>query len=203
MTARRWLRLGTLLLIGLLLWQALTMTKGTRWTWNVVLQNAEHGNIGVGTWTGVPNTFDFTHLEPGDIVIGGNPGASWGHYTHATLYLGDGKVAETLLRRGVNPGPASAYNNYTWAGVLRVKAPPEVKQKAVAAALGRVGKPFYLLAPRESDEWFYCTKLVWWAYKQAGVDLDPEGGFWMVPDRFFLSPLVEPLPGTPVPEVAR
>lgn len=177
------------------------MAPGTRWTWRVIFTNLFDGNVGVGTWTGVRNRFDFTHLEPGDIVIGGNPYASWGHYTHATLYVGDGKVVETLLRQGVNLGPVTQYNNYTWAGVLRVNAPAEVKQKAVEAALGKVGKPFYLLAPKGSGDWFYCTKMVWWAYHQAGVDLDPEGGFWMVPDRFFLSDLVEPLPGTPLPEL--
>lgn len=169
------------------------MTSGTRWTWGVVARNAFHGSIGVGTWTGVPNAYDFTGLEPGDIVIGGNPGASWGHYTHATLYVGNGQVVETLLRNGVNLGSVSRYNDYTWAGALRVNAPPEVKAKAVAAALSRQGLPFYLLAPRSSPDWFYCTKIVWWAYKQAGLDLDPEGGFWMVPDRFLLSPYVQPV----------
>lgn len=196
---RRWLRWGTLLLAVILAWQALTMAPGTRQTWGVILRNALAGRIGVGSWTGVPNTFDFSRLEPGDIVIGGNPGASWGHYTHATLYVGNGQVMETLLREGVNVRPVSRYNDYTWAGALRVKAPPAVKQAAVAAALSRTGRPFYLLAPRRSAQWFYCTKLVWWAYKEAGLDLDPGGGFWMVPDRFFLSPHVEPLGGTAPP----
>lgn len=175
------------------------MTPGTRWTWGVIFRHAMAGNIGVGSWNGVPNTFDFSQAEPGDIIIGGNPGASWGHYTHATLYLGDGQVAETLLRLGVNPGPVARYSDYTWAGILRVKASPEVKARAVAAARERQGQPFYLLAPKGSPNWFYCTKLVWWAYKEAGLDLDPEGGFWMMPDRFFLSPYVEPVGETAPP----
>lgn len=197
--AKLWLKWGALLLASVLLWQVASMKPGTRWTWEVIIRNALQGRIGVGSWTGVPNPFDFSQLEPGDIVIGGNPGASWGHYTHATLYLGDGLVAETLLREGVNPGPVTRYNDYTWAGALRVKAPPEVKRKAVELARSRVGQPFYLLAPKQSPNWFYCTKLVWWAYHQAGVDLDPDGGFWIVPGRFFLSPLIEPIGGTPPP----
>lgn len=108
------------------------MTPGTRWTWGVIIQRALNGEIGVGSWTGVPNSLDFSQREPGDIVIGGNPGASWGHYTHATLYLGDGQVAETLLREGVNTGPVSRYHDYTWAGALQVKAPPEAWAKPPA-----------------------------------------------------------------------
>jgi hypothetical protein len=197
---RRWLRYAALLLALLLTWQLFTMAPGTRWTWGVIIKNALHGNIGVGTWTGVPNRFDFSQLEPGDIIIAGNPGASWCEYTHATLYLGDGQVAETVLRQGVNLGAVERYRDYTWAGALRVDAPPEVKAKAVAAAKSRLGQQFYLLAPRSSGDWFYCTKLVWWAYKQAGVDLDPAGGFWIVPGRFFLSPRVELIDDTRPPE---
>jgi len=194
-----WLRWGSLLLLTVSLWQLVTMTRGTRWTWGRVIRRGLSGQIGAGTWHGSPNAFDFSRLEPGDIVIGGNPGASWGHYTHATLYLGEGQVMETLLRQGVSLGPVTRYNDYTWAGALRVRVPAEVRAAAVAAARRLAGLPFYLLAPRRSPEWFYCSKIVWWAYRQAGVDLDPAGGFWMVPDRFFQCDRIEPLRGTPPP----
>lgn len=194
--ATLWLRWGSLLLAAAVLWQLLTMTPGTRWIWRRVLRQARTGNLGVGTWNGVPNHFDFRDLEPGDIVIGGNPGASWGHYTHATLYMGDGQVMETLLRQGVGPGPVSRYNDYTWAGALRVQAPAAVKAAAVAAARQAAGQPFYLLAPLRSGQWFYCSKVIWWAYHQAGFSLGTGDGFWMVPDRLFRSDQVVPINGT-------
>lgn len=150
------------------------------------------GYFGVGYWDGEANEFDFSQLEPGDLVLGGNTGSSWGHWTHAALYIGDGMVMDTFLQTGVSPRSVTAYNDYySHAGALRVNLPKEVKEAAVADAKALQGKPFYLLAPRGSDTLFYCTKVVWYAYHQQGYDLDPDGAYWVVPDRILSSDLVE------------
>lgn len=185
------LRWGAALLGLMILYQGLTMEPGTRDLWSVILSKLQQGEIGVG----VPgtNSFDFAtaDLEPGDIILGGNPGCSWGHWTHAALYVGNGQVIDTLLRHGVHLQPVERFGAaYQQAGVLKVNLPREVKEQAVQEALAIYGKPFNLLSGRRSDQWFYCTKVVWYAYHQAGVDLDPRGGYWVVPDRFTESPFV-------------
>lgn len=192
---QRWLKWATLALGVLLLWNAVTMTPGTASLWRLMFSRLRNeGAFGVGVWNGNRNEFDFSQLEPGDIVLGGNTGSSWGHWTHAALYLGNGKVMETFLQTGTRPEPVTRYNEYySHAGALRVKLPREQKEKAVAEARKLIGQPFYLLASRKSSALFYCSKVVWYAYKQVGVDLEPDGAYWIVPDRVAQSEFVEPI----------
>lgn len=185
----RVLRWSYLLLGLLLVWQLVTMRPGTRALWRLALANAAQGNIGVG----IPgsNAADFTtaKLEPGDIILGHNPATSWGYWTHASLYVGDGLVVETLLRRGVHLQPVTRFTYaYQGAAILRPKAPPTVKARAVAIARAQLGKPYNLLSGRDVDRWFYCVRLAWYAYQQAGLDLDPAGGFWVTPDNLAAYP---------------
>lgn len=191
---RKWLLWGSLGLALLVLYQTVTMKPATRELWAFMWAELEQGNFGVGQWDGETNEFDFTQLEPGDIVLGGNTGSSWGYWTHAALYLGNGQVMETFLQTGTTPEPVTRYNDYySHAGALRVKLPKEVKERAVARARALEGSPWYLLASRHSTQLTYCSKIVWWVYFQEGYDLDPEGPFWVVPDRIARSPLVEPI----------
>lgn len=188
-TVLKWASLG---LAILLLAGVATMKPATRDLWSLMVDRLKLGYFGVGYWDGEYNEFDFSLLEPGDIVLGGNTGSSWGYWTHAALYIGDGKVMDTFLQTGVSPRPVTAYNEYySHAGALRVRLSKEVKEQAVATALKLKGYPFYLLAPRGSDTLFYCTKIVWYAYHLQGYDLDPEGAYWVVPDRIAASDLVE------------
>lgn len=190
----RWLRWGSLGLALLILYNVVTMTPSTRELWAFMFAELDKGNFGVGRWDGESNEFDFSQLEPGDIVLGGNTGSSWGHWTHAALYLGNGQVMETFLQPGTAPEPVTRYNDYySHAGALRVKLPKEVKERAVARAMTLQGKPWYLLASRKSTQLWYCSKVVWWVYAQEGYDLDKGGPYWVVPDRLARSPLVEPI----------
>lgn len=191
---QRWLKWSGIILAILLGFNLVTMTPATRDLWKLMFDRLELGYFGVGYWDGEYNEFDFSQLEPGDIVLGGNTGSSWGHWTHAALYIGDGQVMDTFLQTGVSPRPVRAYNEYySHSGALRVKLPPEVKARAVAAARALEGRPFYLLAPRDSSTLFYCTKVVWYVYSRLGYDLDPQGAYWVVPDRITKSSLVEPI----------
>lgn len=182
---RRALAWAAGLLAAILIYQVATLSPGTRDLWAVMLERAARGWIGVGTPG--QNRFDFAAagLEPGDIVLGHNPGSSWGHWTHAALYVGDGLVVDTLLRHGVYLDRVERFAYaYQASGVLKVQLPPAVKQRAVDEAMAVLGRPFNLLSGRHQDGWFYCTQVVWYAYQRAGVDLDPAGGYWVVPDRF-------------------
>jgi uncharacterized protein YycO len=193
---QRWVRWSGLVLLILLVFELVTMRPATRQLWSDMVSRLGEGAFGVGYWDGTSNALDFAALEPGDIVLGGNTGSSWGHWTHAALYIGDGLVMDSFLQTGVSPRPVSAYNEYySRAGALRVNLPREEKERAVALAKSLQGKPFYLLASRESDSLFYCSKVVWYVYHQINpaYNLDPNGAYWVIPDKIVRSPLVEPI----------
>jgi uncharacterized protein YycO len=202
MDTRRWLKWASAALLLMLIFDAATMTRGTRDLWALMFERwRTEGAFGVGYWDGNRNQVDFSKLEPGDIILGGNTGSSWGYWTHATLYLGDGQVMETFLQTGVALDTVTRYNDYySHAAALRVKAPKAVKEQAVEEAKKLLGKPFYLLGSRGSSSLFYCTKIVWYAYKRASaaagldIDLDTSNAYWVVPDRIAQSPWVEALP---------
>lgn len=189
-TVLRAIRWGAVAVLALLVYTVATLEPGSRQLWAVMWQQALAGHIGTGNWNGVPNQLDLSQAQPGDIILGRNPGTTWGHWTTAAFYIGDGQVVDSWLMAGTVLAPLEKYRYYTEAAILRLDLPPEVKAAAVRHALTALGKPFYLAAPRRHDNWFYCMKIPWWAYYKAGVDIDPGGGFWVVPDRFLNHPQV-------------
>lgn len=191
----RWLKGMAAGMLLWMLWQGVTMDPDTRAFWRATGSHVQAGHLGVGKWDGVPNADPLPDLEPGDIILAHNPGAIWGHFIHAAIYAGEGQVVDTLLKQGVHLGSLQRYRYYTHAAVLKVNLAPEVKRQAVEYARSLVGRPFFLLASRRGEQWFYCTKVVWWAYKQVGIDLDPRGGYWVVPDRLVEHPLVQLVAG--------
>jgi len=72
----------------------------------LVLSAAGRGELGSGEFRGNLNKLDLSLLQPGDILLGGNHGSSYGVFTHAGLYAGDNRVVdmgtsqpESALRR--------------------------------------------------------------------------------------------------------
>lgn len=154
-----------------------------------VLAAAGRGDFGTGDFDNVPNSLDLSNLQPGDIILGGNPGGSYGRFTHAGIYIGNDEVVEMYTSSGVYLDCAETYRNYTWAAVLRVKASPEVRAAAATYASQQVGAPFFILAPRSDDGLWYCSKLAWYAYYRNGIDLDScRNSFWVEPDALLDSP---------------
>jgi len=154
-----------------------------------VLAAAGRGKFGIGDYDNIPNNLDLSDLQPGDIILGGNPGGSYGRYAHAGFYIGNDQVVDMYTSDGVYVACAEVYRNYTWAAVLRVKASPEIRAAAAAYAKRQVGAPFFILAPKSDDGLWYCSKLVWYAYYRNGIDLDSfHNSYWVVPDAILLSP---------------
>ena len=55
-------------------------------------------------------------------------------------------------------------------------------QKAVQFARNQLGEPYKITAQKTDNAHWYCSLLVWRAYKEAiGVDLDYNGGYWVKP----------------------
>jgi uncharacterized protein YycO len=154
-----------------------------------VLAAAGRGEFGIGDYDNIPNSLDLSDLQPGDIILGGNPGGSYGRYDHAGFYIGNDQVVDMYTSDGVYVTCVDVYRNYTWAAVLRVKASPEIRAAAVAYVKRQVGAPFFILAPKSDDGLWYCSKLVWYAYYRSGIDLDAfHNSYWVVPDAILLSP---------------
>lgn len=159
--------------------------------WVQLLASAGRGNFGTGNFSGTPNKLDLSLLEPGDILLGGNPGGSYGRYTHAGLYIGDSQVVTMYTASGIYLEQPAAYHRYQWAAIVRVKASPVQKRAAVSYCRSHVGGAFFILTPKTENGLWYCSKLIWLAYLKQGIDLDPFNFYWVIPDAFFHSPNVD------------
>ncbi len=154
-----------------------------------ILAAAGRGDFGTGDFDNVPNSLEISDLQPGDIILGGNPGGSYGRFTHAGFYIGNDQVVDMYTSDGVYLDCAETYHDYTWAAILRVKASPEIKAAAAAYAKQQVGAPFFILAPKSDDGLWYCSKLAWYAYYRNGIDLDAfHNSYWVEPDALLDSP---------------
>lgn len=79
--------------------------------------------------------------------------------------------------------------------VFHVNAGKSEREKAVDLALKRVGEPFFV----DNGEGLYCTTLVWWAWRDAGIDLQVTfmevtlplmQGHYLMPSGLLSSPLL-------------
>ncbi|HAU30966.1 MAG: Uncharacterized protein XD78_0493 [Desulfotomaculum sp. 46_296] len=157
----------------------------------LALAAAGRGEFGSGEFQGRLNKLDLSLLEPGDILLGGNHGSSYGIFTHAGLYAGDNQVVDMGASSGVYLTEAQDYYNYDWAAILRVKAGSGQKKAAVDYALSQTGKPFFILAPRKEDGLWYCTKLIYHSYLRQGINLESAKEYWILPDSLLKSSLID------------
>lgn len=190
---------GILCVLILLVWFAFPASEGEKFSSLEFsrpvaisyLQNALQGRYGSGFFTGQVNSLDISQLEPGDILLGGNPGGAYGHFTHAGLYLGNGEVMEGYVDCGISRQGVGHYRYYAWACVLRVKLPREQRLRAAEYAAQLEGRMFYPTAFKTGGRYWNCTKLIWKAYKEEGIDLDSRHDLWLTPDAIYCSPWVE------------
>jgi hypothetical protein len=125
-------------------------------------------------WPCVSNDWRKDKLQPGDILydISANGGLG-----HVGIHVGNEEVVEAR-REGVQ-----IYGIETWdyphrenVYILRVDAPAEIKNAAVSFVKTQVGKPYdgnwkQKDSDSNSPSW-YCSELVWAAYKNQGIDIE-------------------------------
>ena len=79
--------------------------------------------------------------------------------------------------------------------VYHVNATEEQRKQAVELAVQRLGEPFSI----DNGDGLYCTTLVWWAWRDAGVDLQVRftevslpllQGNYLMPSGLLVSPLL-------------
>jgi uncharacterized protein YycO len=158
----------------------------------VYLSNALHGNLGSGYGFAYVPAPDI-ELEPGDILLGGWENCAYGRYSHAGLFIGDGQILEGYADYGITIQPLSHYMNYAYLSILRVQTDEATRAAAVAYAKRQQGKIFHPLAFKSGERYWNCTKILWKAYAENGIDLDVLGDIWITPEALQRSPQVENL----------
>ena len=151
------------------------------------IDNAAKGNFGYGNSIRYANDISFSGLEIGDIILGGYPDCAYGRFSHIAMHVGNGQVIEAFVDYGVHIRPIDHFRDYKEVCLLRVEAEPEIKEKAVEYAQSLQGKMFYALAFKPGERIWNCSKLIWRAYLEEGIDLDPSRDLWISPDIFYKS----------------
>lgn len=154
------------------------------------IENAKEGKLGYGINKGRQNHIPFNGLEEGDIILGGNTDCSYGYFSHAGIYAGDKQVMEAYADLGVSQQDISHYWDYEKVCLLRVEAEQGKKKEAVAYVKSFEGGLFYPLAFKPGDRLWNCSKIIWKAYYEQGINLDPDDDLWIAPDNFYCSPLL-------------
>jgi NlpC/P60 family len=124
-------------------------------------------------------------LEPGDLIVCGNPGAVYGEWSHATLYLGGDTVLTQDLLSGIGLGHIDGLAWYDHVRVLRPAVPAATRAAVARTAHRYVGQMFNLMShPRDPWQWT-CSRCVEDAYRTHGIEIS-DGRFWVTPDALAL-----------------
>lgn len=157
------------------------------------------------SYGGKGNNLDLNVLEPGDIIeiypmdpieLVGLAASlekillhAWGHHWGGcNMYVGNGKIIHGYLPLS-REEPYEIIHTATDVAIYRVKTTDDVKKKAVEWIKTKVGVPynyswiwivplFYPMCKHVEGNAYYCSEIVWAAYKQAGIDLNPYSGFY-------------------------
>lgn len=141
------------------------------------------------------------HLQEGDVLVSASTVVSWWRFGHCGLVVdGDRGILLESIGMG-NPSRYEALEDFTvFAGfmVLRPRADVETKRLVVEYAKNNlVGLPYMftvgLLSKKnpKNIKSTQCAHLVWYAYKQFGLDLDSDGGGVVLPQDIANSSNVE------------
>lgn len=148
------------------------------------------GRLGPGVPSGRGNHLPLDDLEPGDILLGGNNGSTYGQFTHAAIYEGGGMAWQGWLSTGVSQVRVERFRGYDRSCILRIKTTPQNRQQAVEEIANWGGQVFYPLVFKPGERVWNCTKIIWEAYHRLGFDLDAGQDLWVIPDNLYQSPLV-------------
>jgi hypothetical protein len=141
------------------------------------------------------NLISFAKFDNGDIVVVQDRRSFTGHaglfdrrfYVDIRSYAV--LSANTAPANGVQREQCLKYRANDEAWGLWV---PKEANHGVAVrdwAYKQMGKPYNILAAKTDLRSFYCSKLVWAAWRYtAGVDLDADGGYWVWPVDLVNSP---------------
>jgi uncharacterized protein YycO len=170
--------------------------------------------VGLRTIPQTENINNAELLQPGDILFVDiyDGWSFWGRWDHMAIYVGeqiisgvyrDRAVVEATFDAGVTLTQVDAFlerDRPAEVSVKRLKDIPErekIIREAVEYALNQEGKRFdvnVFISPlfhKIGDKAYHCAEVIWRAYKQAGVDLDSNSGFMLLPDDTYFSSWLE------------
>ena len=117
-------------------------------------------------------------LQVGDIIChrpsDKKGGLIPGRYSHAQIYVGNGKVVES------NPGSGVHYSSISYGEVYRVSTSSSKKSGATNFAKAQVGKnyDYWLVSKQVYGSRYYCSEVIWAGYKHVGgPDIDQNPGW--------------------------
>lgn len=155
-----------------------------------VARNIPRGYLS-GVHHGNPNRACFDDLQAGDILLLHNPEGAYGYWTHAALYIGDGKAIDAYdFPKGTILNPVSTYQDYDEVAVFRSNAASDVRSRVARCALRKLGVPYDPFSTLSDTHSEYCSKLIWQAFAAEGIQLcSPRA--WVLPDDLSRSPLLD------------
>lgn len=107
------------------------------------------------------------------------------------MYIGNNQVIEAYADYGITIQSLDNYFDYNNLQILRVNVSPQLKEKAISYALQQQNKLFFPLAFKNDERYWNCSKIIWKAYYESGIDLDAINDLWIAPEAFCDSSHVE------------
>ncbi len=119
----------------------------------------------------------------GDVLVTyDNKTSGWNHGHTAIVRWDNNYIIEAM------PTPGVRYHQNNWKSrfiserAFYVSGAAGSKYtNAARNAASRVGKPYAIYTSKTSTDKYYCSKLVWQAWRGQGWDLDADGGYWVFP----------------------
>ncbi len=150
-------------------------------------------------WEKINGMVGLVALEPGDIIVTSATHVLGWRYGHAALVVNEYEVIESFaVGSKSDVTMASMIQDYASFMVLKPKVSEQEKAQVVKYALNELmGLPYALTTGvfskknQKNIDRTHCAHLVWYAYKQFGIDLDSNGGKIVKPQDIANSPLVE------------
>ncbi len=143
------------------------------------------------------NNISFSSFDYGDILLVHDGWVLWGYYRHAGMWDSDfysGSIHDTCIWEA-NTTPSSdvhlttpdKFRHYDEAvGLWVPSTSSNERYNTTWFAYNQYGESYNALSIKSNYNEWYCSKLVWAAYKEeASIDLDVDGGYSVLPDDIY------------------
>lgn len=139
-------------------------------------------------------------LQPGDILILSKKASLRSMWGHSAVLNRDKKIVEfPSYSAGYSESPIYSWNSLNRkVAVFRMKKIDDNFKTALFDEIDKtITKPYGLTFDKNFDKRLYCSQFIYLVFKKAGertgriVDLDSDGGGWVMPFDIMESPLLE------------